>query len=207
MLNISEIFKSIQGESTYAGLPCIFIRLAGCNLNCLWCDTVYAREGGVKRSIPSLLGEVSKLGCGLVEVTGGEPLIQKEAFDLVSRLVDSGFTTLVETNGTIDLGKLNRKAITIVDIKCPSSGEAGKFQPGNLAHLKPRDEIKFVIADRTDFDWACNFIAGHRLEGRPSLLFSPVHNCIEPRTLAEWLLQSGIGGRLNLQLHKYIDLP
>jgi len=204
MLKVSEIFKSIQGESTYAGLPCVFIRLSGCNLNCRWCDTAYARQGGREMSVDEILTRIDPLRCRLVEVTGGEPLVQEEVFTLISRLIDSGYTILVETNGTIDLGPLGRRAVKIMDVKCPGSGECGKLREGNLSILNAGDEIKFVIADREDFDWACAFIADHLLAGKRNILFSPVHGVLDPALLAEWIISEAPTVRLQLQLQKYL---
>ena len=204
MLRISEIFTSIQGESTYSGLPCTFIRLSGCNLACRWCDTPHARSGGRERSVDELFEEVSRRGCSLVEVTGGEPLIQADTFELVERLCEAGYGTLVETNGTVDLTPLDRRAIVIMDIKCPGSGEPGSLLASNLVLLREKDEIKFVIASRDDYEWARDFIIRNRLSEISKILLSPVHGELEPRILAGWILEEGVKARLQLQLHKYI---
>lgn len=204
---VNEIFFSIQGESSYSGLPCIFVRLAGCNLNCSWCDTAYARsaEGAREASVEDVLREISRYNCRLVEITGGEPLMQKEAKELAKMLLDRNYTVLIETNGTVSLEGLDGRAVRIVDCKCPSSGHGGSFNMGNLKLLTSRDEIKFVIADRKDYDFAVRFI-GENLKGAsiPKVLFSPVVPSIDPRELAEWILKDGIAVRLQLQLHKYL---
>lgn len=204
MLKVIEIFKSIQGESTYAGLPCVFIRLEGCNLNCRWCDSAYARKGGRLRSVASILREIRQMKCSLAEVTGGEPLLQAEAFTLIERLVGKGYTTLVETNGAVDLAPLDRRAIVIMDVKCPGSREEGKLLLRNISRLRKTDELKFVISSRNDFEWARRFIADRRLAGRARLLFSPVHGRLAPSALARWILRAGIPARIQLQLQKYI---
>src|SRR3982750_3404840 len=173
MLRVTEIFHSIQGESTHAGRPCVFVRLAGCNLRCRWCDSEYTFTGGEKFSIDDVVARVKSYGCELVEVTGGEPLAQKEAFDLIARLCDDGFEVLIETSGSIDIEPVDHRAKVILDVKCPASGEAEKNYWPNLVTLRPHDEIKFVIADRSDYDWARGVIAQRNLAGR-TILFSPV---------------------------------
>ncbi|MCX6353819.1 MAG: radical SAM protein [Candidatus Aureabacteria bacterium] len=204
MLKVSEIFKSVQGESTCAGLPCVFIRLAGCNLNCRWCDTEYARQGGRDMSVDEILTTIEPLRCRLVELTGGEPLVQWETCALAARLIGSGYTTLVETNGTIDLAPLDRRAVKIVDVKCPGSGECGKFLESNLSLLSRNDELKFVVSDRRDFDWSRAFIADHLLTGKRNILFSPVHGVLNPALLAEWIISEAPTVRLQLQMQKYL---
>jgi len=203
---ISEIFLSIQGESTYAGLPCVFVRLAGCNLSCRWCDTPYARveEGSREMTVEEVAGEVERFRCPLVEITGGEPLLQEETPALARSFLDAGRKVLIETNGSVDLGVLDPRVVKIVDIKCPSSGQAGSFRVENLAYITPGDEIKFVIADRADYEFAkrCldEFVSG-RTE---KVLFAPVRPELDPALLADWILKDALPVRLQLQLHTYI---
>jgi 7-carboxy-7-deazaguanine synthase len=208
-MRITEIFHSIQGESSYAGLPCVFVRLTWCNLRCVWCDSEYTFTGGVEMSVDQVLEKVRGYGCKLVEVTGGEPLVQKrECCELVKRLCDQDYTVLVETGGSLDAGALDPRAIKILDVKCPGSGEAGHNFWANLEHLNPRDEIKFVIKDRADFDFALDVIKKYQLDDRePRLLFSPVWGTVDLQDLAAWIIQTGLPGRMQLQLHKYIWGP
>ena len=203
MLRVTEIFHSIQGESSHAGRPCAFVRLAGCNLRCRWCDSEYTFTGGESMSIDEVIQRVKSYGCRLVEVTGGEPLAQRESLDLIKRFCDEGFEVLIETSGSIDVAPVDSRATLILDIKCPGSGEVEKNRWENLKHLKPRDEIKFVIADRTDYDWARHVIAERSLGGR-TLLFSPVWGEMELKSLAEWMLADRVPARLQTQLHKHI---
>ena len=218
---ITEIFRSIQGEGTRAGLPCIFVRLTGCNLRCSWCDTQYAFYGGTKLSLEEVSERVRALSGGsgasisLVEITGGEPLIQPETPVLARDLVDQGYTVMIETSGERFAGALPREVIKIVDVKCPDSGEAGTFDLSNLGAVDDKDEIKFVIASRRDYDFARDFTARHRLAERVrQVLFSPVFadpagrwSGLEARTLTEWILEDGLPVRLGLQLHKFIWDP
>ena len=215
---ITEIFRSIQGESTYAGLPCIFVRLTGCNLRCTWCDTAYAFHGGKKMSIDDVMARVAELSEGsaaLVELTGGEPLLQPEATPLAERLVAAGHTVLVETSGERPIRDLPREVVKIVDVKCPDSGEGGTFHMENLEALDGKDEVKFVIAGRRDYEFAREFTAQHGLAGRVrQVLFSPVFadpkgawQELEARLLAEWILADRLPVRLGLQLHKFIWDP
>lgn len=221
---ITEIFKSIQGESSYAGLPCIFVRLTGCNLRCKWCDTAYAFHGGTKYSIEEIRGRVAELSSGrengarnvrLVEITGGEPLLQPETPELAQRLLDAGYTVLIETSGERDISELPREVVKIVDVKCPDSGESGKFNLENLEALEKKDEIKFVIASRRDYDFAREFMAEHRLPERVhEILFSPVFAdpagawpAMDARELTEWILAENLPVRLGLQLHKFVWDP
>lgn len=204
---VCEIFKSIQGESSYAGLPCVFIRLAGCNLGCRWCDTPYARvpDEATELSVEEVLREIPRSGdCRLVEITGGEPLLQEETKELARRLADKGHTVLIETNGAVPISGLDERVIKIVDVKCPSSGHAGSFLLDNLPHITPEDEIKLVVADMGDYDWAKEFIE-EVLRGRTEkVLFAPVRPELDPRDLADWILKDGLKVRLQLQLHAYI---
>ncbi len=208
-MRITEIFYSIQGESSYAGLPCAFVRLTWCNLRCTWCDSEYTFTGGTEMSVDEVLEWVRGYGCRLVEITGGEPLVQKrECTELVRRLCDEGFTVLVETGGSLDASVLDSRAIRILDVKCPGSGEAERNFWPNLERLNPQDEIKFVIADRADFDYAREMIEKYRLAQRvPFVLMSPVWGAVEWKDLAGWILQSGVRARLQLQMHKLIWGP
>jgi 7-carboxy-7-deazaguanine synthase len=208
-MRITEIFYSIQGESSFAGLPCTFVRLTWCNLRCSWCDSEYTFTGGTEMSVDEVLEKVLGYGCQLVEITGGEPLVQKrECCALVTRLCDEGYTVLVETGGGLDTGPLDPRAIKILDVKCPGSGEAKRNVWANLERLNPQDEIKFVITDRADFDFALEVIERYGLNERvPHVLFSPVWGAVEFKDLAEWVLQSGAHARMQLQLHKFIWGP
>lgn len=207
---VSEIFLSMQGESTYAGLPCVFVRLAGCNLSCSWCDTQYARstEGARELSIDEILGEVRREAglyrSGLVEITGGEPLLQEGTKELARRLIDAGNTVLIETNGSVPLSGLDKRAVKIIDFKCPSSGHAGSFLMENLGLITPEDELKFVIGNRDDYECAKRFIDEFVEDRTAKVLFAPVKPDLDPALLAEWILKDGIKVRLQLQLHKYI---
>jgi len=203
MIRITEIFHSIQGESSHAGRPCVFVRLTGCNLRCRWCDSEYTFTGGEKMSIDDVIARVRSYGCDLVEVTGGEPLAQKEGFDLIGRLCDEGFEVLIETSGSIDIEPVDRRAKIVLDIKCPGSGEVERNYWPNLGKLKPHDEIKFVIADRCDYEWARGIIEKHNLAGR-TILFSAVWGELEMKPLAEWMLADRVPARLQTQLHKHI---
>jgi 7-carboxy-7-deazaguanine synthase len=203
MLRVTEIFHSIQGESTHVGRPCAFVRLAGCNLRCRWCDSEYTFTGGERMSIDDVMEQVKSYGCNLVEVTGGEPLAQAESLELMKRFCDDGFEVLLETSGSIDIAPVDSRVAIILDIKCPGSGEAQKNRWENLEHLKPGDEIKFVIADRADYDWARRVIDERRLS-RWTLLFSPVWGEIDLKSLAEWMLADRVPARLQTQLHKHI---
>lgn len=201
---INEIFYSIQGESTYSGLPCIFIRTAGCNLRCDWCDTDYSLKDndGTEMSLDDILRDIKKYDCNLVEITGGEPLKQDDTKLLATKLIQNGFEVLMETNGTYSLDGLG-KVVKIVDIKCPSSGESGSFLMDNLKYLLPEDEVKFVIASRADFDFASDFVLSN-LEDDTKVVFSPVEGRMSLKELAEWILSSSINVRLQAQLHKII---
>jgi 7-carboxy-7-deazaguanine synthase len=226
---VSEIFRSIQGESTYAGLPCIFIRLTGCNLRCVWCDTAYAFYGGERQSVDEILERVRVLahplsvnGGGnaspeipLVELTGGEPLLQPDVAALAERLLAAGYTVLAETSGERPIGVLPREVVKIMDVKCPDSGEFGTFRAENLDALGPKDEVKFVVASRRDYEFARDFTRQHNLNSRVrQVLFSPVHadpagtwQGLNARELSEWILADALPVRLGLQLHKFIWDP
>ena len=208
MLTINEIFHSVQGESTYAGRPCVFVRLTACDLRCSWCDTPYAFYEGSKRSLDEVIGEVDRYGCPLVEVTGGEPLLQEDVYPLMQRLLSSGKTVLLETGGHRSTERVPAEVVTILDVKCPGSGEAEKNDWGNLGRLRPQDEVKFVVKDRVDYEFARDVIARHELAGRAAAIhLSPVHGVLDPKMLSEWVLADRLPVRVQLQLHKYIWSP
>ncbi len=203
-LLVSEIFHSIQGESTWAGMPCTFVRLAGCNLDCRYCDTQYARSGGQSMTIQEILGRLDRWHCNLVEITGGEPLLQDECHDFCRALADRGKTVLLETNGSRDISTVDPRVIRILDVKCPGSGMAHQNHWQNLDIVGPRDEVKFVITNRDDFDWACDLVTGHHLLDRCPVLFSAALPDLSPSVLADWILASGLPLRLQVQLHKIL---
>ena len=205
---VTEIFKSIQGESTFAGLPCVFVRLTGCNLRCHWCDTAYAFYGGQQMSLEEVAARIQQLGGKLAEFTGGEPLLQKEVYPLSERLLAEGYRVLIETSGERFVGKLPAGVVKIVDVKCPGSGESEKFCFANLEVLERKDQIKFVILDEHDYHYARDFLARRELRKRvEEVIFSPVFGQLPPRDLAEWILRDGLEVRLGLQLHKFIWGP
>ena len=212
-LRITEIFHSIQGESTWSGLPCTFVRLTGCPLRCVWCDTEYAFHGGTPRTLEEIVEEVQSIGTSLVEITGGEPLAHPNAFVLAKRLLDEGFTVLVETSGAFDVAPLDPRAHRIMDLKCPGSGESEKNLWENLDHLTGRDEVKFVVLDRTDYEWARDTIRERALDRRleegtlGDLLMSPVWDACDLVDLAGWILEDRLPVRLQTQLHKHIWEP
>ncbi|MDX1566203.1 MAG: radical SAM protein [Longimicrobiales bacterium] len=212
-LRVTEIFHSIQGESTWVGSPCTFVRLTGCPLRCTWCDTEYSFYGGERRSLDSIVEEVRGIGTPLVEITGGEPLVHKNAFRLAEMLLDEGFTVLVETSGAMDVEPLDPRVHKIMDLKCPGSGEVEKNLWSNLDHLTGRDEVKFVVRDRRDYEWARDVIREQRLDQRVedgslrALLISPVWDELDLQELAEWILEDGLPVRYQLQLHKLIWDP
>ncbi|MFZ0808454.1 MAG: radical SAM protein [Candidatus Sulfotelmatobacter sp.] len=222
-MQITEIYKSLQGESTYAGLPCIFVRLTGCNLRCTWCDSEYTFQGGRKMSLAGVLAEIARLSPerGLVEITGGEPMLQeREVVPLMSELLATGYRVLLETSGERPLARVPSEVVKIVDVKCPDSGARSTFHLANLESLTPQDEIKFVLSSRADYEFAREFTAYHGLEKRVNaVLFSPAfrkdatgardtsHCLLDPQTLAEWMLADNVPARLGLQLHKFIWDP
>lgn len=206
-LVVTEIFHSIQGESSFMGLPCVFVRLTGCPLRCRWCDTGYAFQGGTRMSIASVCERVLAYGCKLVEVTGGEPLSQGCSLELMRRMADAGLTVLLETSGALPIEAVDPRVHRIMDLKCPDSGELAANRLENLRHLTPRDELKFVVAGRADYEWARGLVREHALEGKARLLFSPVHGELEPATLASWVLADRLDARFQLQMHKYIWSP
>jgi 7-carboxy-7-deazaguanine synthase len=208
MLTINEIFFSIQGESSYAGRPCVFVRLTACDLRCSWCDTPYAFHEGTKRSLDGVLAEVDAYECALVEVTGGEPLLQADVYPLMEGLLARGRTVLLETGGHRSTADVPAAVVTILDVKCPGSGESAKNDWTNLDRLRPHDEVKFVVKDRTDYEYARDVIARHHLLRRAAAVhLSPVHGVMDARTLAEWVLADKLPVRVQLQLHKYIWDP
>ncbi len=206
MLRVTEIFRSIQGESTHAGRPCTFVRLTGCPMRCTWCDSEYTFTGGRHIPIDEVIQQVRDFGCRLVEITGGEPLAQPKAFDLIRRLCDENYEVLIETGGYISTEDLDQRAKVMLDIKCPASGEAERNHWPNLTRLHPKsDEVKFVIADRDDWDYALKIIAEYDLENRAAaILISPAWEQIHLPELANWTVESGVKARMQLQLHKYI---
>jgi len=222
-MQITEIYKSIQGESTFAGLPCVFVRLTGCNLRCSWCDSEYTFSGGHRMGVEEVVAEVEQLspGGGLVEITGGEPMLQeRELMTTFERLLESGYTVLLETSGERPLQNVPKRVVKVVDVKCPNSGAHDTFRMENLASLTARDEVKFVLSDRSDYEFARDFVSAHRLAARVNaVLFSPAfrkdatgtrdasHCLLDPRMLAEWMLADGVPARLGLQIHKFIWDP
>jgi 7-carboxy-7-deazaguanine synthase len=205
MLTVNEIFHSIQGESTHAGRPCVFIRLTACDLRCSWCDTPYAFHEGQKMSVDDVLGRVHDFGCDVVEITGGEPLLQQEVYPLMQRLLDEGRTVMLETGGHVSVDRVPERVIRVIDVKCPGSGESEKNHWPNLDQLRPTDEVKFVIKDRTDYEYARGVVATHQLVGRcAAVLLSPVHGVLDAKQLAAWVLEDRLPVRVQLQVHKFI---
>jgi 7-carboxy-7-deazaguanine synthase len=205
MLTVNEIFHSIQGESTHAGRPCVFVRLTACDLRCSWCDTPYAFHEGQKMSVDDVLGRVRDFGCDVVEITGGEPLLQPEVYPLMQRLLDDGRTVMLETGGHISVERVPERVIRVIDVKCPGSGEADRNHWPNLDRLRPTDEVKFVIKDRTDYEYARGVVAAHQLVGHcAAVLFSPVHGVLDAKHLAAWVLEDRLPVRVQVQVHKFI---
>jgi len=205
VLTVNEIFHSIQGESTHAGRPCVFVRLTACDLRCSWCDTPYAFHEGRKMSLDEVIAAVEDYRCSLVELTGGEPLLQKDVYPLMARLLESGKTVLVETGGHMSLANVPLSVHKIMDVKCPGSGEAHRMDWSNLDRLSPIDEVKFVIRDRADYEYARDVASKHELNRKVgAVLFSPVHGVLDPRVLSEWVLSDRLPVRVQLQVHKYI---
>lgn len=208
MLTVNEIFYSVQGESSRAGRPCVFVRLTACDLRCSWCDTTYAFHEGASRTVDDIVAEVQKHASRLVEITGGEPLLQEDVYPLMERLLALGYTVLLETGGHRSTGLVPIGVVKILDVKCPASGESEKNDWQNLEGVGTHDEVKFVIQDRLDYEFAVDVIQRYRLAGRcAAILFSPVHGVLEPRVLSEWMLTDHSPARLQLQLHKYIWSP
>ncbi len=205
MLSVNEIFYSIQGESTYAGRPCVFVRLAGCDLRCTWCDTAYAFNEGRKMSVDDVLRQVDGFESPLVEVTGGEPLLQDDVYPLMERLLERGRTVLLETGGQIDVSRVPGGVIKVMDVKCPASGESDKVEWANIDRLDSRDQVKFVVQDRNDYEFARDIVLRHALDRRcAAVLFSPVHGVLHPKDLSDWILEDRLPVRLQLQIHKHI---
>jgi 7-carboxy-7-deazaguanine synthase len=208
MLTINEIFHSIQGESTHAGRPCVFVRLTACDLRCSWCDTPYAFHEGRKMSVDDVVAAVDAYGCPVVEITGGEPLLQDDVYPLMDRLLAAGRTVMLETGGHRPITRVPAAVVKIVDVKCPASGESDKNDWDNLGRLAPHDEVKFVIQDRADYEFARDVVARHDLGSRAAaVLFSPVHGVLDAKALSEWILGDRLPVRLQLQLHKFIWSP
>ena len=206
-MRVTEIFHSIQGESTFAGRPCVFVRLTGCPLRCTWCDTEYAFYGGSDVSLEAIVDRVRSYSCPLVEVTGGEPLAQSECLPLLARLCDEGLTVLLETSGALETAGVDPRAHIILDVKCPGSGMSDRMHWPNVERLRPHDEAKFVINDRADYEWAKERVERFQIDRRCPVLFSPVFGTLEPRQLAEWVLADRLPVRYQLQLHKLIWSP
>lgn len=206
-LVINEIYKSIQGESSWVGLPCVFVRLTACDLRCTWCDSAYAFYEGNRMAIGEIVDRVVKLNCPLVEITGGEPLLQPAVLPLMSRLCDLGKTVLLETSGAHDISPVDPRVIRIMDLKCPGSGAMDRNRYANMKHLRPRDEVKFVIADRADYEWAKTKLIECDLASRCAVLFSPVFGQMESRQLVDWILADKLPVRFQLQLHKFVWDP
>jgi 7-carboxy-7-deazaguanine synthase len=212
-LRVTEIFHSIQGESTWVGHPCTFVRLTGCPLRCAWCDTEYSFHGGDRMTLDAIMARVREIGCPVVEITGGEPLIHRNAFVLAEHLLEEDFTVLVETSGSEDIGPLDPRVHVIMDLKCPGSGEMARNRWENLEHLDAGDEVKFVILDRADYEWARQVVRERGLDRRVrdgtlrAILFSPVWDALDRRELAEWILEDGLPVRFQTQLHKHIWDP
>ncbi len=204
MLQITEIFKSVQGESSFAGLPCVFVRLTGCNLRCQYCDTEYAFYGGKEMAISETIDVVEGFGLRLVEITGGEPLLQTESLDLMKRLLNLGYKVMLETGGSISIQDVPKEVIKIVDMKCPSSGEMDKNDLKNLFRLAQHDEVKFVIGNREDYEWSREILQEYKLQDKANILFSPIFEVLSLRSLAEWILEDNLSVRLQTQLHKHI---
>jgi 7-carboxy-7-deazaguanine synthase len=208
MLTVNEIFYSIQGESTRAGRPCVFVRLTACDLRCSWCDTTYAFHEGGKRSVDDVVAAVEAYACPLVEITGGEPLLQEDVYPLIDRLMALDLTVLLETGGHRSIARVPAAVVKIVDVKCPGSGEAQRNDWSNLGRLAPHDEVKFVVSDRADYEFARRIIAEHHLAPRAGeILLSPVHGVLDAKSIAEWILEDHLPVRLQLQVHKYIWPP
>ncbi|MBA2664901.1 MAG: radical SAM protein [Bradymonadaceae bacterium] len=205
-LRLTEIFYSIQGESSYSGMPCTFVRLSRCNLRCTWCDTTYSFNGGEKVEIEAIIAHVESLGCKLVEITGGEPLLQPAVHDLMSQLCDRGYEVLIETSGSLDISTIDARVHVIMDLKAPGSGEVDKNRFENIAHLRAKDEVKIVIADRVDYDWAVASVREHGVLERCPVIFSPVHGQMPAPQLAAWILEEKLPVRLGLQIHKFLGV-
>jgi 7-carboxy-7-deazaguanine synthase len=208
VLTVNEIFHSIQGESTHAGRPCVFVRLTACDLRCSWCDTPYAFTEGHKMSLDDIVAQVKSFECPVVEITGGEPLLQKNVYPLMDRLLEDGLMVMLETGGHMSIAQVPEEVVRIVDVKCPGSGESHRNDWTNMERLTARDEVKFVIRDREDYDFARGVVTEHDLAARSAaVLFSPVHGVLDPKLLASWILADRLPVRLQLQVHKYVWDP
>lgn len=203
-MKINEIYRSIQGESSYAGFPCVFVRLTYCNLRCSYCDTEYAFYDGKDYTVEQVLAEIMGYDCQLVEITGGEPLLQKDVYPLMDNLIDAGYKVLLETGGSIDIGQVNRNVVKIMDLKCPSSGECDRNLYTNIENLSSGDEIKFVIGNYGDYLWTREMLTKYRLPERFTVLLSTVFGQIQPRQVVEWMLKDDLKVRFQLQMHKYV---
>jgi 7-carboxy-7-deazaguanine synthase len=206
-MRVCEIFTGIQGESSYAGMPCTFIRMTGCNLRCSYCDTTYAYDEGSELSEEDIFKKVRNAGIRLVEITGGEPLIQKGIYRLIERLLDDGYTVLIETNGSINIKDVDKRAVVILDIKTPGSGMCEEMDLSNIDYIKNYDEVKFVITDRIDYEWSKDIIQRYNIKNKCLILMSPVYGILPAEDLARWMLEDRLEARLNLQIHKYIFGP
>lgn len=204
MLKVNEIYLSVQGESSYTGLPCVFIRLTGCNLRCIWCDTAYAFYEGKSMSIDEIVGKVKNFGVKLIEITGGEPLMQENVYPLMNGLIEKGFQVLLETGGSLSLEKVPRDIIKIMDIKCPGSGEHKNNNLDNLKFLETKDEVKFVILNRHDYEWSRDLIHKYKIHEIAHILISPVYDKLELKEIVKWILEDKLPVRLQTQLHKAI---
>jgi 7-carboxy-7-deazaguanine synthase len=207
MLKVNEIYHSIQGESTKSGLPCVFVRLTYCNLRCTYCDTEYAFYEGEDKSIEEIINEVKQYNCNLVQVTGGEPLVQKESLELMKKLCDEGFDVMLETGGSLPIKDIDERVLIIMDLKCPSSKMEKKNLYENIGYLKPKDELKFVIGNREDYEWSKEIISKYDLEDKCEILFAVVFDELEPVSLVNWIIEDKLDVRYQLQMHKYIWHP
>jgi 7-carboxy-7-deazaguanine synthase len=203
-MRITEIYKSIQGESSFTGLPCVFVRTTGCDLRCRWCDSEFTFTGGTAMTLDQIMAAVAEYDCNLVELTGGEPLLQPEIYELATRLCDAGHTVLIETGGHRDVSGLDSRVVRIMDLKCPASGECERNLWSNLAHLRVFDEVKFVVADHADYEWARSIIRDHHLEERVAILISTAYGLVSSQSVVEWMLEDKLRARFQLQAHKYI---
>jgi 7-carboxy-7-deazaguanine synthase len=206
-MRITEIYKSIQGESSFTGLPCVFVRTTGCDLRCRWCDSEFTFTGGTAMTLDQIMASVAEYDCNLVELTGGEPLLQPEIYELATRLCDAGHTVLIETGGHRDVSGLDSRVVRIMDLKCPASGECERNLWSNLSHLREFDEVKFVVADHADYEWARSVIRDHHLEERVAILISTAYGLVSSQSVVEWMLEDKLRARFQLQAHKYIWPP
>lgn len=206
LVRLTEIFYSIQGEGRASGRPCVFVRLSRCNLRCTWCDTTYSFKGGEKFTFDDVMAEVAKYPTKLVEITGGEPLLQPTVHPLMTAFVDAGYEVMIETSGSLDISKIDPRVHIIMDLKAPGSSEEKRNLWANLEHLKPSDEVKIVILDQADYEWAKGKVREHKLEERCHVIFSPVHGQMDGNALANWILEDGLNVRLGLQIHKFLSV-